>query len=231
VVYTSEYPFVYLTVDVVVLSVRNGELCALVVKRGSPPFEGRWALPGGFVDPDEDLQRAALRELGEETGISGRGVRLQQLRAYGDPRRDPRHRVVSVAHLALLPADTATAAGDDASAAEWRPVARLLRSRLAFDHRRILADAVERLADDLEHSTVATSLLPREFTVSELRAVYETVWGQALDPGNFQRKVMSTDGFVVPTGAQTSGGLGRPAALFRAGATTTLRPPMSRANG
>jgi 8-oxo-dGTP diphosphatase len=229
VVYTSEYPFVYLTVDVVVLSVRGGELCALVVKRGSPPFEGRWALPGGFVDPDEDLEKAARRELREETGIAGRGVLLQQLAAYGDPRRDPRHRVVSVAHLALMPADTATVAGDDASAAEWRPVARLLRGRLAFDHRRIVADAVQRLALDLEHTTVATSLLPSEFTISELRGVYETVWGRPLDPGNFQRKVMGTDGFVVPTGVQTSGGLGRPAALFRAGTTTELRPPMSRA--
>ncbi len=227
-VYTSEYPFVYLTVDVVALSVLDGALSALMVRRGAPPFEGRWALPGGFVDQDEDLERAARRELREETGVTGRGVRLQQLRAYGDPRRDPRHRVVSVAHLALLPAGAATRAGDDAAEAEWRPVARLLRGRLAFDHRRILADAVDRLALDLELTTVAAALLPPEFTISELRGIYESVWGLALDPGNFQRKVMSTDGFVLPTGRQTSGGLGRPAALFRAGTTVELRPPMSR---
>ncbi len=230
-VYTSDFPFVYLTVDVVVLSVLDGELEVLMVRRGAAPYEGRWALPGGFVDPDEDLERAARRELREETGVGARSLRLHQLRAYGDPKRDPRHRVVSVAHLAVLPPGTAamaTRAGDDAAHAEWRPVARMLRSRLAFDHRRILADAVDRLATELEGTNIAMSMVPEEFTISELRAVYETVWGVALDPGNFQRKVTGADGFVVETGGLTSGGRGRPAGLYRAGPTSVLRPPMSR---
>jgi 8-oxo-dGTP diphosphatase len=228
VAYTSDYPFVYLTVDVAVLTVLDGELSVLTVRRGSPPFEGRWALPGGFVDPDEDLERAARRELREETGVGSRSLRLHQLRAYGDPKRDPRHRVVSVAHLAVLPPGAATTAGDDATHAQWRPVPRMLRSRLAFDHRRILSDAVERLATEMESTNIAMSMLPDEFTISELRAVYEAAWGISLDPGNFQRKVTGVEGFVVETGRQTSGGRGRPAGLYRAGPTSVLRPPMSR---
>lgn len=228
--YTSEFPFVYVTADVVAFSVRpDSGLSVLLVRRQHPPHQGRWALPGGFVDEDEDLEPAARRELREETGLSLRGVPLEQLRAYGAPRRDPRHRIVSVAFVAVLGPDTRPRAGDDAAEAAWRPVRDLLGSRrLAFDHARILADAVDLVARRLEDTALALRFLPAEFTVSELREVYEAVWGRQLDPGNFQRKVTGADGFVEETGRRTSGGRGRPAALYRAGERATIWPPLSR---
>jgi 8-oxo-dGTP diphosphatase len=230
VVYTSEYPFVYLTADVVAFSVRPATgLSVLMIRRGSAPHKGRWAFPGGFVDEREDVERAARRELKEETGIGGRRLRLEQLGAYTAPRRDPRHRVVSVAWLAAVPADTTARAGDDASHAEWLGVEELGSKRLAFDHARILSDGIERLRAQLETTALATDLLPPEFTIAELREVYEAVWDRSLDPGNFQRKVTRVPGLLVPTGRRSDGGRGRPAAIYRAGAEREIWPPMSRA--
>lgn len=215
--YTSEYPIFFVTVDIVVLSLVDDELCALVVRRGAPPYQGRWALPGGFVGPHEDIEAAAARELREETGVTTGGVVLEQLRSYGQPDRDERGRVVSVAHLAVLPDAPAATAGSDASHAEWRPVAELLSAPLAFDHDRILADGVERARSKLEYTTLATAFVGEEFTLSELRRVYELMWGRVLDPGNFQRKVKHTEDFVEPTGKTrpSPAGRGRPAAVFR----------------
>jgi 8-oxo-dGTP diphosphatase len=134
-----------------------------------------------------------------------------------------------VAWVAAVPADVVPTAGDDAAAADWLPVATLRGSRrLAFDHARILEDAVGLLRDLLERTTVATHFLPPEFTVGELRAVYEAVWERSLDPGNFQRKVSGSAGFLEDTGRRTEGGRGRPATLFRAGPATHVSPPMSR---
>ncbi|HET8559320.1 MAG TPA: NUDIX hydrolase [Marmoricola sp.] len=142
-VYTSDYPPFYVTADAVLLARVGGVVHALVIRRGNPPFEGCWALPGGFVDPDEDLQAAAVRELAEETGAQV--PQLRQFQAYGAPDRDPRHRTVSVAHLAVLDEPVEVTAGDDAAHAEWKPVDWLLEDgRLAFDHARIIRDAVER---------------------------------------------------------------------------------------
>jgi 8-oxo-dGTP diphosphatase len=230
VVYTSEHPFVYLTADVVAFSIRpETGLAVLMVRRANPPYKGRWAFPGGFVDEGEDVERAARRELREETGVRGRWLRLEQLGAYTAPRRDPRHRVISVPWLAAVPADVAATGGDDAAAAEWLPVAEMLGSRrLAFDHATILADALERLRTSVERTALATQFLPPEFTIGELREVYEEVWDRRLDPGNFQRKVTGTPGLLEDTGYRTSGSRGRPAALFRAGTTRDIWPPMSR---
>ncbi|NUR08484.1 MAG: NUDIX hydrolase [Nocardioidaceae bacterium] len=217
------------TVDVVVLTLRDSELCALVVRRGNPPYQGRWALPGGFVEVDEDLPDAARRELGEETGLDTGAVRLEQLATYGAPGRDPRRRTVSVAWLAVLPGPTDPRAGSDAAAAAWKPAAWLLhKGRLAFDHRRILADGVERARAKLEYTNLATAFVDTEFTIGDLREVYEIVWGHRLDPGNFHRKVTRTDGFVDPTGERRSVGRGRPAELFRVGVEESLNPPLTR---
>jgi 8-oxo-dGTP diphosphatase len=229
VVYTSDYPILHVTVDMVVLTVRDGELCALVVRRGGPPYAGRWALPGGFVEIDEGLEDAARRELHEETGVRTDAVRVEQLATYGAPGRDPRHRTISVAWLAVLPEAVDPQAGSDASHAAWHPVHRLLRrGRLAFDHRQILGDGVERARAKLEYTNIATAFLGAEFTIAELRAVYEVVWGHPLDAGNFHRKVTRTEGFVRPTGRRRAVGRGRPAELFRAGDEESLHPPLTR---
>jgi 8-oxo-dGTP diphosphatase len=230
VAYTSDYPIIGVTVDVVVLTVRDGGLCAVAVRRGSPPYRGRWALPGGYVEVDEDLPDAARRELAEETGVDTRSARLEQLATYGAPRRDPRGRTISVSWLAVLPHAVDPQAGSDASHAQWKPVDWLLgrTARLAFDHRRIVADGVERARSRLEYTNLATAFVDPEFTIAELRTVYETVWGHPLDAGNFHRKVTRTDGFVEATGRRRSAGRGRPAELFRAGPEEWLHPPLTR---
>ena len=227
--YTSDFPFVYLTADVAAFSIQDDALCVLAVKRRNPPHRGRWALPGGFVDDMEDVEKAARRELREETGVDARKLPLEQVGVYTAPRRDPRHRTISVAWLAVLPADIALEAGDDASDARWWPVDELLEPRrLAFDHATILGEAVEQLRGDFERTGRATQFLPEEFTVADLRRVYEVVWDRPLDPGNFQRKVTGMPGLLEDTGYQTAGGRGRPATLYRAGAADAIWPPLSR---
>ncbi|KIR64538.1 NUDIX hydrolase [Micromonospora haikouensis] len=228
------YPAVAVTVDVVALTVRSDALHLLLVRRGGPPFEGHWALPGGFVRPEEDLATGARRELAEETGLGGerlRRVHLEQLASYGDPDRDPRMRIVSVAYLAFAPDLPDPAAGSDADDAIWLPVTALSSRQLAFDHDRIIDDGLERARSKLEYTPLATRFLDTEFTISELRAVYETVWGHPLHPGNFHRKVLSVPGFVESTGASTERGgtRGGPRAkLYRAGDARLLHPALLR---
>ena len=230
----SGYPRFAVTVDLVVLTIRDAhpdELSVLLVRRGEKPFRGGWALPGGFTRAEEDLEAAAYRELAEEAGLERQDVHLEQLRTYGEPHRDPRMRVVSVAWLALGAALPEPVAGTDAAAAQWVPLSDAVGSRLAFDHDAILADGVERARAKLEYSGLATAFVGETFTVAELRAVYETVWGARLDPGNFHRKVTGVPGFLEPTGGRTSGARGRPAALYRAGPSTVLHPPVLRPGG
>jgi 8-oxo-dGTP diphosphatase len=227
----SGFPPMAVTVDLVLLTVRDEQLCALVVRRAIPPFRGQWALPGGFVLPMEDLGAAAARELSEETGIFDLGaVHLEQLCSYGHPRRDPRGRVVTVAYLALGPDLPDPVAGSDAAAAQWRPVQRLQDKdqSLAFDHDRILADGVERARAKLEYTPLAATFCSAEFTVGELREIYEIVWGVPLDPRNFHRKVTGVDGLLEPTGITTTRQGGRPAMLYRRGPATLLLPPLLR---
>ncbi|TDW97867.1 NUDIX domain-containing protein [Kribbella sp. VKM Ac-2566] len=219
-----------LATDLVILTVRDGRLQVLLIRRGIPPYQGRWALPGGFVRPDEDLETTARRELAEETGLSAERIHLEQVATYGAPDRDPRGRVVSVAYLALVPDLPAPVAGSDAASASWVDATDVLddSGRLAFDHHRILTDGVERARAKLEYSPLATAFCPPEFTISELRGVYEAVWGLPLDPRNFHRKVTKTPDFVEPAGGTTTRDGGRPAQLFHRGTATTLHPPMTR---
>lgn len=217
---------VSLAVDLVILTVRDGRLNVLLIERGRPPFLGRLALPGGFVRENEDLDHAAVRELREETGIRGKDLHLEQLRTYASPRRDPRGRVASVAYLAVAPNLPVPVAGTDAAAARWVPVGR--QPRLAFDHKVILNDAIDRARAKLEYSPLATAFCQEPFTIAELRSVYEVVWGAPLDPRNFHRKVTGVKGFVVKTGQRRSLPTGRPAALYRRGDATILYPPMLR---
>lgn len=220
---------VAVTVDLAVLTVRDDALAVLMVERGNKPFRGMLALPGGFVEADEDLDDAAARELVEETGIEAAGLHLEQLQAYGEPQRDPRRRTVTICYLALMPDLPLPVAGGDAAASRWMVVDDVLdpATPVAFDHRLILGDAVERARTMLEHRTVGAAFCTEPFAISELRRVYEIVWGRRLDPGNFSRKVTGVDGFLVPTGEHSRDG-GRPAALYRRGPAVTLTPPLLR---
>ncbi len=217
-----------LATDLVILTVRDGSLQVLLIRRGIAPYRGRWALPGGFVRENEDLEETARRELTEETGLATDRIHLEQIATYGAPRRDPRGRVVSVAYLALVPDLPTPVAGTDAESARWVPAPLADPAHLAFDHHQILTDAVERARAKLEYSPLAAAFCPPEFTISELRTIYEAVWGTPLDPRNFHRKVTKTPGFVEPVGTTTTRDGGRPAQLFRRGTATTLHPPMTR---
>ena len=222
------HPPFAVTVDLVVLTLTGDTLCALLIRRGIEPYLGGWALPGGFVLPDEDLETAARRELAEETGLPPGSVHIEQLAGYGDPGRDPRMRVVTLAYLALAPDLPVPRAGTDAADARWAPVRELAPEELAFDHAKILADGLERARAKLEYTPLATAFCPPEFTVAELRRVYELVWDTRLDPRNFHRKVTGADGLLEATGRTTTRDGGRPAQLYRRGPAELLYPPMLR---
>jgi 8-oxo-dGTP diphosphatase len=224
---SREHAQLRLAVDLAILTVREDSLQVLVITRGHDPFAGQPALPGGFVRAAEDIGPAAIRELAEETALDGRKLHLEQFAVYGAPNRDPRGRVVSVAYLAMMPDLPLPTPGSDASGAAWVPVGKV-QGTLAFDHDRILADAVERARRRLELTTLATAFCPPEFTIGDLRSVYEVVWGEPLDPRNFSRKVTNTEGFLVATGTKRVPATGRPAALYRAGPATALNPPILR---
>jgi 8-oxo-dGTP diphosphatase len=216
---------VAVTVDLVVLTVREQQLSALVWWRDRAPYVDSWSLPGGFIQLDEDLPVAAERLMAERAGLTDVRVHLEQLATYGYPDRDPRQRVLSVAYLGLAPDLPASTRAQ----VMWRPVAELTeKGQIAFDHRRILLDGVERARAKLEYSPLAAAFCPPEFTVAELRRVYEIVWGNSLDPRNFHRKVTGAEGFLVPTGRTTTRDGGRPARLYRPGDAESLHPPMMR---
>ncbi|MEE1828695.1 NUDIX domain-containing protein [Streptomyces sp. BE20] len=297
------YTPVAVTVDVVALTLRHGCLHVLLVERALPPYQGRWALPGGFLRAgEESLDEAAARELAEETGLHGTveaaaalsRIHLEQLGTYGAPDRDPRMHVVGVAYLAFAPDLPDPQAGTDAARAAWHPVTDLdlrppgrsetagapadthgggvgrctgthIRATetagpapsgpadaaldpgyacrggarpgaaapiaLAFDHARILADGLDRARAKIEYSPLATAFLQHDFTIPELRAVYEAVWDEKLHPGNFHRKVLSVPGFVEGTGTTTKhgGARGGPRArTYRSGDARLLHPALLR---
>lgn len=228
----SHFPPFAVTVDIVILTMSEGALHVLLVRRGEAPFEGMWAIPGGFKRPTETLDEAAKRELGEETGVDAAPI-LKQFRAYGDPGRDPRMNVVTVAYLAVLRDVGAIVAGSDAADASLVPVSDVLNGHvdLAFDHLRILRDAVERIRVELEVSGIATAFVGSTFTMAELRAVYEAIWGVQLDAANFRRSIVAEDGWVIPTGRRARPGSagGRPAELYRAGRAWKDGGPIHRA--
>jgi 8-oxo-dGTP diphosphatase len=197
------------TVDIVIFTIQSGTLKVLLVKRAAAPFRGQFAIPGGFVHEDEDLDKAALRELREETGVAD--VYLEQLYSFGDVGRDPRGRVITVAYFALISAHRPLRAGTDAAEAEWWPMDQL--PTLAFDHAAILNYALERLRNKLEYTTVGFQLLPEKFTLTELQEVYEAILGKDLDKRNFRRK-LSLLKILKPLPEYRRGGQ-RPAQLYR----------------
>ena len=211
------------TVDLVIFTVRDADLKILAIKRSEHPYQGAWALPGGFVrvggteTKGENLDEAAHRVLAEETGLPIGSAYLEQLYTYGDVDRDPRMRVISVAWFALLSPELAplVTAGRDAAAVKWHSVATLPQT-FAFDHEKILQDGLKRVQGKLDYSSIAFDLVPDTFTISDLRGVHEAILGNACDAGNFRRRFlrMVEDGLVekAPGRRITTG---KPAAVFR----------------
>lgn len=225
------FPPFAVTVDIVILTLVGDRLHVLLVERAGDPYQGCWALPGGFKRPDETLDEAAARELREETGVDA-AAHLGQLGAYGDPGRDPRTNVVTIAYLAVLRDVGEIEAGTDARAARLWPVEAALGGAmdLAFDHERILRDAVEQARRDLETTSLATAFVGPAFTLTELRTVFEAFWGHRYDPGNFHRRLTAEPGWVEPTDERAAPGPsgGKPARRYRAGGAWYHGAPLRR---
>lgn len=218
----------HLAVDLVILTLREHRLSVLLVQRDEEPHRGRWALPGGIVGAQEDLEKAAQRVLADEASLGSHAVYLEQVRTFGAPDRDPRGRVVSVAFMALGADLPDPQRGGAVADARWWALADLAEDELAFDHAHVLETAIDRARSKLEYTTLAVTFLEPEFTISQLRGVYEDVWGVTLDPGNFHRKATRTPGFVQELGTQARLTGGRPARLYRAGGGAYLNPPLMR---
>lgn len=209
--FSYPYPHPAVTTDIVVFTIRDQQLKLLLIQRKGPPHEGMWALPGGFLEIDEDLEACAKRELKEETGIDE--VYLEQLYTFGRPGRDPRERVISVTYYALLPSDRIELrAASDAADAAWFSLDQL--PPLAFDHNEIVQQAHKRLVAKLDYSTIAFQFLPETFTLSELQAVYETLLNEELDKRNFRKWVLALEQ-IEKTGEQRRSGNHRPARVYR----------------
>lgn len=207
----SVYERPSVTVDVVIFSLVADDLKVLLIKRKAKPYAGEWAIPGGFVHIDESLEQAAARELEEETNVTD--VYMEQLYTFGDPDRDPRTRVITVAYFALVPYDAIQhRPGDDAAETAWFSMFTL--PELAFDHAKILDYALTRLRYKLEYTSVGFELLPDVFTLSELQKAYEIILGEQLDKRNFRRKILSAD-ILEYTGRKKKDGEGRPAKLYQ----------------
>ena len=210
--YNYEYPRPALTVDCIIFGLDvELELKIMLIKRDIPPFEGEWAIPGGFVRMDETLEQAALRELQEETGIHD--VFLEQLYTFGDLERDPRDRIVTVAYYALINlVEQKIQASTDAREAEWFPISQI--PKLAFDHEQILQTAIARLRSKIRYEPIGFELLSKKFTLTQLQKLYETVWDRQLDKRNFRKKILSMD-LLIDTNELEKGVSHRAAKLYR----------------
>lgn len=216
--FTYRYPHPAVTTDIVIFTIRQDELKVLLIKRALPPHRNQWALPGGFIKLDESLEEGAKRELQEETGVTG--VYLEQLYTFGRPDRDPRERVITVAYLALIPAnEPEIKAATDAEDVSWFGLKEL--PDLAFDHKRILKMAHERLVAKLDYSTIAFQFMPKDFTLSELQHVYEVILREQIDKRNFRKRILSLN-LIKDTGKERKAGAHRPAKLYRAKKTNRI---------
>jgi len=209
--FTYRYPHPAVTTDIVIFTIRSDELKVLLIKRALPPHKNEWALPGGFIKLDESLEEGARRELEEETGV--KDVYLEQLYTFGEPDRDPRERVITVAYYALIPSEELEIlAGSDAEGVSWFGMKEL--PDLAFDHKKILNMAHERLTAKLDYSTIAFQFMPTNFTLSELQHVYEVILREKIDKRNFRKRILSLK-LIKETGKDKRDGAHRPAKLYR----------------
>ena len=236
----TNYPPNAVTADVILLTIRSGRLAVLLVERANSPQSGSWALPGGHLNPKESIHETALRELADKTGLTAEPAHLEQLQTYSIPGRDIRDskmRVTSVAYLAFMPDPGTPRAGSDTRSARFWAVDDLPEFNsqltyeegpvLAFDHADMLRDGLERAASKLEYTTLATAFVDDQFTISDLRRVYEAVWRSGIDAANFSRKVKGTTGFIEPTGVKRATGRA-PAGLFVKGQAGLISPPFFR---
>lgn len=207
----TKYPKPSVTTDVLLFTVVGSDLKILLVKRNIDPFKGMWALPGGFVNIDESLEDAARRELKEEGNVDS--VYLEQLFTFGDPRRDPRSRVITVTYLALSSSeDWNLKSSGDAAEAKLFSVKDL--PKLAFDHAKIINYGLERLRNKIGYSNIVLGLLPDVFTLTDLQKKHEIILSTSLDKRNFRKKILAT-GLLVDTGKKSDGSAHRPAAFYR----------------
>lgn len=207
--HTYDYPRPAVTVDCVVFGYEaNAALKVLLIKRKLPPFEGMWALPGGFVLMDEAVEEAAARELREETGIDN--VFLEQLYTFGAVERDPRDRIISVAYYALINLQ-AVQADSDASDAQWFGLDEV--RAIAFDHRQILTCAIQRLQNKIRYAPIGFNLLPKQFTLSQLQQLYEQILKRSLDKRNFRKKLLKME-LLMDTGEKEKNVAHRAAKLY-----------------
>lgn len=209
--YKYKYPHPAVTTDIVIFTMRDERLQLLLIKRREAPYRGKWALPGGFLQIKETLDECAVRELEEETGVSN--VYLEQLYTFGEVKRDPRERVISVAYYALIPSDKLDIRpSTDADAVGWFSMNEL--PKLAFDHNEIVDKAYERLTAKLSYSTIAFQFLPKEFTLTELQNIYEIILQESIDKRNFRKSILALDA-IIETKKIKSEGAHRPAKLYK----------------
>ncbi|MFT5450262.1 MAG: 8-oxo-dGTP diphosphatase [Gammaproteobacteria bacterium] len=205
--------------NVVVYTLRDGQLKLLLVRRGADPFKNMWALPGGQLQANEDLDSSALRTLEEGTGVAG--VYLEQLYTFGEPNRDPRHRTIAVSYVALIPSDRLQLrAAMNAEGVGWFSLNEL--PQLAFDHAHMVDVARQRLAAKLAYSTIALQFMPERFTLSELQEVYETILDETMDKRNFRKRILAIEQ-VVETEQVRRTGSHRPARLYRVRDPSTVK--------
>lgn len=183
--YCYKYPHPAVTTDCVIFGFDGSELQVLLIERGIEPFKGKWAFPGGFLNMDESAQEGALRELKEETGLEN--AYIEQFNTYSDPGRDPRERVITIAHYALVRIQEVKG-GDDAAKAQWFPIDEV--PQLAFDHDKILRDAMRKLRERIHFEPIGFELLPEKFTMRDLQILYESILGVKFDRRNFAKKMM-----------------------------------------
>ena len=183
--YCYKYPHPAVTTDCVIFGFDGSELQVLLIERGIEPFKGKWAFPGGFLNMDETAGEGALRELKEETGLEN--AYIEQFNTYSDPGRDPRERVITIAHYALVRIQEVKG-GDDAAKAQWFPIDEV--PQLAFDHDKILRDAMRKLRERIHFEPIGFELLPEKFTMRDLQVLYESILGVKFDRRNFAKKMM-----------------------------------------